>query len=85
MTFGLDKPNNPQQPAPRTVSISQVITETDLVVRSGQLEQALGSGHFSEFCAMKAANSSDSMQENMWNFMRVFIANLSSLILFLLN
>ncbi|CAG5125258.1 unnamed protein product [Candidula unifasciata] len=71
VSFGLDKPTQPQQPVPRTVTISQVVTETELVVRSNQLQQAMNSGQFSEFCAMKAANSNDLMQENMWNFMKV--------------
>lgn len=71
VSFGLDKPTQSQQPVPRNVTISQVVTETELVVRSNQLEQAMSSGQFSEFCAMKAANSSDVMQENMWNFMKV--------------
>ncbi|BFZ17823.1 hypothetical protein BsWGS_20864 [Bradybaena similaris] len=71
VSFGLDKPTQSQQPVSRNVTISQVVTETELVVRSNQLEQAISSGQFSEFCAMKAANSSDVMQENMWNFMKV--------------
>ena len=72
MTFGIEAPPNPQQPPTRGVRISQVVTETDLVVRSNALEQALSGGQFAEFCAMKAANSgSDVMQENIWNFMRV--------------
>lgn len=71
MTFGQDKPANPQQPVSRTVTISQVVTETDLVVRSSQLEQALGSGQFTQFCAMKAANTQDNMQESVWSFMGV--------------
>ncbi|KAI8797530.1 protein transport protein Sec31A isoform X1 [Biomphalaria glabrata] len=71
VSFVLDKPTHPQQPVSRTVTISQVVTETELVVRSNQLEQALNDGRFSEFCAMKVANSKDSMQENIWNFMKV--------------
>ncbi|XP_059175772.1 protein transport protein Sec31A-like isoform X2 [Physella acuta] len=71
VNFILEKSANPQQPAPRVVTISQVVTETELVVRSNQLEQALGGGKFAEFCAMKAANSNESTQENFWNFMRV--------------
>lgn len=51
--------------------MSQVVTETDLVTGSLQLEQALGNGQHVEFCAMKAANSNDSMQESIWNFLMV--------------
>ncbi|XP_069125025.1 protein transport protein Sec31A-like isoform X1 [Argopecten irradians] len=62
----------PQQPAsPREVNISQVVTETDLITSSSQLEQALMNGQYVEFCAMKAANCQDTMQESIWNFLRV--------------
>ena len=72
VTFGVEPSPNPQQPPARVVRISQVVTETDLVVRSNALEQALNGGQFAEFCTMKAANSgNDAMQENIWNFMRV--------------
>ncbi|KAH9518587.1 Protein transport protein Sec31A [Bulinus truncatus] len=71
VSFVLEKPAHPQQPVPRIVTVSQVVTETELVVRSNQLEQALNDGHFSEFCAMKAANCRDAMQENIWSFMKV--------------
>ncbi|RUS90571.1 hypothetical protein EGW08_001659 [Elysia chlorotica] len=76
VTFGVEASPNPQQPPARIVRISQVVTETDLVVRSNALEQALNGGQFAEFCAMKAANSgNDVMQENIWNFMRVNFEN----------
>ncbi|KAL8602789.1 hypothetical protein ACOMHN_055172 [Nucella lapillus] len=62
----------PQQGSgPRVVTISQVVTETELVSRSDQLQQALGAGQYAEFCALKVANSTDDMQENVWNFLRV--------------
>ncbi|KAL3876454.1 hypothetical protein ACJMK2_034299 [Sinanodonta woodiana] len=65
------KPQNPHQSVSRTVHISQVVTETEFLSRSVQLEQALMNGQHTEFCAMKAANCTDSMQENIWNFIRV--------------
>lgn len=72
VTFECPPPANPQQPAqPHVVRISQVVTETELVTRSDQLQQALMAGQFAEFCALKAANSTDAMQENIWNFLRV--------------
>lgn len=74
VTFECPPPGTPQQPAqPRVVRISQVVTETELVSRSDQLQQALAGGQFAEFCALKAANSTDAMQENIWNFLRVRI------------
>lgn len=53
------------------VYISQVVTETDLLQRSHQLEQALENGQYVEYCAMKSANCTDPLQENIWNFLRV--------------
>ena len=60
-----------QQPSSKNVYISQVVTETELLGSSAQLEQALLNGQYVEFCAMKSANSSDEIQENIWNFLRV--------------
>ncbi|CAG2256257.1 SEC31 [Mytilus edulis] len=60
-----------QQPSPKNVYVSQVVTETELLNSSSQLEQALVNGQYVEFCAMKSANSSDEIQENIWNFLRV--------------
>ncbi|KAL4240586.1 Protein transport protein Sec31A [Mactra antiquata] len=71
VSFENIKPQNPQQPVNRQITVSQVVTETDLVTGSLQLEQALTNGQHVEFCAMKAANSSDSMQESIWNFLTV--------------
>lgn len=67
VSFGMDKAAG----SSASVTISQVVTETDLVVRSNQLEQALANGQFTEFCALKAANCNDTMQETLWNFMTV--------------
>ena len=71
MTFEDAKPQNPQQPIQHQVYISQVVTETDLVTRSNQLEVALLDGQFAEFCSMKIANSKNEMEENIWNFLKV--------------
>ncbi|XP_046568756.1 protein transport protein Sec31A-like [Haliotis rubra] len=71
VSFDHLKPQNPQQSIPKQVFISQVVTETELLTRSGQLETALNNNQFLEFCAMKAANAGDGMQENLWNFLRV--------------
>ncbi len=71
ITFENIKPANPQQPVQRQVHISQVITETDLVARSNQLENALNNGQFSEFCSMKVANCKSDVEENIWSFMKV--------------
>lgn len=61
----------PGQAASRQVTVSQVVTEMDLVTGSLQLEQAMHNGQHVEFCAMKAANAGDQMQESIWNFLMV--------------
>ncbi|XP_041363036.1 protein transport protein Sec31A-like isoform X2 [Gigantopelta aegis] len=71
VSFIHEKAQNPQQVVPKQVHISQVITEGELLSRSEQLESALQKNQATEFCAMKAANSSDNMQENIWNFLLV--------------
>lgn len=55
----------------RLVNISQVVTETDLVSRSNQLENALTTNQFAEFCNLKISNSKDDTEESIWNFMKV--------------
>jgi len=62
---------SPQGQTPHTVTVSQIVTESDLVTGSLQLEQALNNGQHVEFCAMKAANAGDTMQESIWNFLMV--------------
>ena len=71
MSFENSKGQSPHQPAQRQINMSQVVTETDLLSGSLQLEQALSNGQHLEFCAMKATNCTDRMQENIWNFLMV--------------
>lgn len=69
--FENSKSANPQQPDEQLVNISQVVTETELVSRSNQLEHALSNGQYSEFCALKIANCQDELDQNIWNFLKV--------------
>ena len=72
MSFVQEKPSPGQQgPVRREVHVSQVTTETDLVARSNQLEQALTHDQHAEFCSMKVANSQSDVDETVWNFLRV--------------
>ncbi|XP_064631630.1 protein transport protein Sec31A-like isoform X3 [Lineus longissimus] len=71
VTFENTKPQPNQQPVPRQVHISQVVTETELLQRSQQLESVLQTGQFAEFCSMKVANSKDDLEESVWNFLKV--------------
>ncbi len=65
------KPQNPQQPVSHYVHLSQVVTETDLIASSNQLETALTNGQYQEYCALKIANSKDMKEEEIWNFLKV--------------
>ncbi|GAB1598791.1 protein transport protein Sec31A-like [Argonauta hians] len=58
------------QNQPRPVYISQVVTETDLLQRSNQLQNALNNNEIVEFCTMKAENCTDSMEQNIWLFLK---------------
>ncbi|XP_066994333.2 protein transport protein Sec31A isoform X2 [Anabrus simplex] len=60
----------PQAPVGRTVYISQVVTEPELIARSNQLESALQYGQFIEFCQTKAASSKTPHEQYVWNFIR---------------
>ena len=71
VSFENTKPASPQAPIQHLVSISQVVTETDLVAKSNQLESALANGQFAEFCSLKIANSKNEQEENIWNFLKV--------------
>ena len=56
---------------PKTVSVSRIVTETELLHRSRDLEDSLTQGKFSEFCGMKVEGSANVMDRNIWNFMKV--------------
>jgi len=57
-----------------SVTISQVVTETELVARSLQLEQTLASGRYSEFCDAKIASCTDPLDATVWSFLKVNFA-----------
>ncbi|CAH1984308.1 unnamed protein product [Acanthoscelides obtectus] len=67
-----------QQPPhiPRTVQISQVITEATLVKHSQELEKALEYGNFAEYCINKMEETKDQHQKTIWQYLRAsFEAN----------
>ena len=67
MSFGNTRgPTNP-----KVVSLSQVITELDLIQRSHDLEESLSRQQFAEFCEKKAQESSNENEKNLWDFMKV--------------
>ncbi|ELU08343.1 hypothetical protein CAPTEDRAFT_20326 [Capitella teleta] len=72
ISFENVKQTSPQQaPVQRQLHISQVVTESDLVSRSNQLENALTKGQYAEFCALKISNSTSDAEESVWSFLKV--------------
>lgn len=61
---------NDPNAATRTVTVSQVITEPELVERSTQLEQVLANGNFSEYCRQKADETQDQHNRYVWYFLK---------------
>lgn len=60
-----------QQTRPnRTVFVSQVVTETDLVSRSVQLEKTLQEGHYVQFCDEKITSTDDLNESTIWSFLK---------------
>ncbi|XP_072310454.1 protein transport protein Sec31A isoform X2 [Eucyclogobius newberryi] len=68
------KPNpqqpNPQQPIPRVVHVSQVVTETNFLKRSNQLQDTIGSGQFVEFCQGKINLAVNEFEKIVWSFLK---------------
>lgn len=51
----------------RKVFVSQVITNPELIKRSNELEAALKTGQFGDFCKGKIDNASDEHKQKIWN------------------
>lgn len=48
--------------------MSQVVTEPEIIKRSDELEVALQSGQYIEYCQNKVASHSDPHTQDIWNF-----------------
>ncbi|XP_063916558.1 protein transport protein Sec31A [Zophobas morio] len=75
ITFDNIKPQVEQSgdhplPVSRTVQISQVITDPELVQKSTELEQALEYGNFTDYCSRKADTTDDQHTKYIWHFLR---------------
>lgn len=51
--------------------ISQVTTEQELVNRSYELEGALASGSFIQYCNSKVESSTQELEKTLWSFLKV--------------
>lgn len=69
MSFGNTRGDN----TPKTVYVSQVTTEHELLKRSCDLEESLSRQQFAEFCERKAQESKDEKEKNIWSFLKVHI------------
>ncbi|CAK6954607.1 protein transport protein Sec31A isoform X3 [Scomber scombrus] len=63
-------PQQPQQPASHVVHVSQVVTETDFLKRSDQLQATLSTGGFVEFCQEKVDAAGNEFEKTVWSFLK---------------
>ncbi|KAA8581451.1 hypothetical protein FQN60_003032 [Etheostoma spectabile] len=59
------------QPIPRQVFVSQVTTETEFLQRSRELQAALQSGSFNNYCQAKIHNAKSDAEKDIWKFLLV--------------
>ncbi len=67
VSFGNTRGEN----TPKTVHVSQVTTEHELLKRSCDLEDSLSRQQFVEFCEKKVQESNDDKEKNIWSFLKV--------------
>ncbi|XP_056592252.1 protein transport protein Sec31A isoform X2 [Triplophysa dalaica] len=60
-----------QQSAGRIVHICQVVTETDFIKRSNQLQTTLTSGNFLQYCQTKIDAAQNIFDKTVWSFLKV--------------
>ncbi|XP_041086426.1 protein transport protein Sec31A-like isoform X9 [Polyodon spathula] len=60
-----------QQLVPHHVYVSQVVTETDFLERSNQLQSAVQAGNFFNFCQSKVDASQTEFERNIWSFLKI--------------
>uniref|UniRef100_A0A8C9TAM8 Protein transport protein Sec31A n=1 Tax=Scleropages formosus TaxID=113540 RepID=A0A8C9TAM8_SCLFO len=73
LTFENPKPQQQPGPQPHTrqVFVSQVITETEFLQRSCELQTALQSGTFSGYCQTKIHKAACESEQDIWRFLKV--------------
>ncbi|KAM4524216.1 protein transport protein Sec31A isoform 1-T1 [Odontesthes bonariensis] len=59
------------QPVPRQVFMSQVTTETEFLQRSRELQAALQSGSFNNYCQTKIQSAKSDAEQDIWKFLLV--------------
>nr|KAF6322835.1 SEC31-like protein B, COPII coat complex component [Pipistrellus kuhlii] len=73
VTFGLPSTPTHQVPQPclRLVFISQVTTESEFLMRSAELQEALRSGNILNYCQNKIQRASVQSEKMLWQFLKV--------------
>ncbi|XP_027786082.2 protein transport protein Sec31B isoform X8 [Marmota flaviventris] len=73
VTFGLSSTPSQKlpQPCPHLVFISQVITESEFLMRSLELQEALGSGNLMKYCQNKSQQALLPCEKMLWQFLKV--------------
>ena len=73
MSFEASKSSGGQQlsQTQSTVTVSQVVTDVELVSRSTMLEATLASGRYTEFCDRKISLCKDETESTIWRFLKV--------------
>ena len=56
---------------PKTVCMSRIVTETEFLSKSQDLEESLIQGKLKEFCDRKIAESTSASDKSIWSFMKV--------------
>lgn len=62
--------NGNLSPITRTVRISQIVTEEELVKGSAEMEEVLEVGNFVEYCKERADKAEDQHKKYIWHFIR---------------
>lgn len=66
-------PNMPPN-SNRRAFVSQVITNPELIQRSNELDQALQSGEFADFCKFKVDSTNDEHVKKVWSCIGAYFA-----------
>lgn len=59
------------KPSAHVVHVSQVVTETDFIDRSNQLQATLNEGNFLEYCQTKIEAAQNEFEKTIWSFLKV--------------
>ncbi|XP_017799717.2 protein transport protein Sec31B isoform X13 [Papio anubis] len=71
VTFGLPSTRLVPQPCPHLVFISQVTTESEFLMRSTELQEALESGNLLNYCQNKSQQALLQSEKMLWQFLKV--------------